>query len=155
MDVFLLRHGCAEPLASRDRDRKLNAQGKAELHSVLKACREDLALISKMFVSPYVRTQETADLAMEYFPNLSPENRHLAEFLTPGFNPSKVIEWLEQRESNDGIILVTHQPLVGTLLDELCGFETGQYRMGTAALARLNIPLVARGLADLVWIKQP
>lgn len=155
MDLFLLRHGCAEAAAARDRDRKLTAEGREELHRVLSASRARLATVAQVLVSPYLRAQQSCDILMTYLPHLSGEQRQTVDFLTPGSNPQMTIDWLVQQPADLQVLLVTHQPLVGTLLDELCGFETGRYRMGTAALAALHIDVVGRGLADLTWLKHP
>lgn len=155
MDLFLLRHGCAEPSATRDRDRKLTAEGREELQRVMAAATPQLGGINRVMASPYVRAQQSCDVAMTYLPHLADEHRHIADFLTPGSSPQRTIDWLVTQPADSAILLVTHQPLVGTLLDELCGFETGRYRMGTAALAYLQLPLVGRGQAELVWLKHP
>jgi len=155
MDLFLLRHGCAEPSASRDRDRRLTEEGRDELQRVLTASGDSLAIITKVMASPYVRAQQSCDIAMTFLTDTAAQDRHTADFLTPGSNPQRTLDWLAEQPPDSAVLLVTHQPLVGTLLDELCGFEAGRYRMGTAALAYLRLPLVGRGQADLVWLKQP
>lgn len=151
----MLRHGCAEPSASRDRDRNLTAEGREELQRVLAAASPQLSNVSRVMASPYVRAQQSCDVAMTFLTHLSDKDRHIADFLTPGSNPQRTIDWLQTQPIDAAILLVTHQPLVGTLLDDLCGFDTGRYRMGTGALAYLRLPLVGRGQADLVWLKQP
>lgn len=155
MELFLLRHGCAEPSASRDRDRRLTAEGREELHQVIKESTAALAHINRVLVSPYVRAQQSCDVIMEYLPHLSGSQRQTLDFLTPGSNPQRMLDWLSSQPDDLNVLCVTHQPLVGTLLDELCGFEAGRYRMGTAALAHLHLPLVGRGQAELVFLKQP
>lgn len=155
MDLFLLRHGCAEPSASRDRDRNLTAEGREELQHVLTAAAPQFSKITQVMASPYVRAQQSCDIAMGFLPHLMEQDRHIADFLTPGSNPQRTIDWLNAQPMDAAILLVTHQPLVGTLLDELGGFESGRYRMGTGALAYLQLPLVGRGQADLVWLKHP
>lgn len=142
MDLFLLRHGCAEPSAARDRDRNLTAEGREELQRVLTAAGSSLSSVTRVMASPYVRAQQSCDIAMGFLPQISPKERHIADFLTPGSNPQRTLEWLQTQPLNSTILLVTHQPLVGTLLDELCGFEAGRYRMGTGALGYLHLPLV-------------
>lgn len=155
MDIFMLRHGCAEPAATRDRDRRLTAEGREELHRVLASCRDQLTGVSRVLASPYVRAQQSCDLAMTYLPHLSEEQRQMADFLVPGSNPQRVFDWLGRQPQDLQVLFVTHQPLVGTLLDELCGFESGRYRMGTAALAAVRLPEVGRGMAELLWLKHP
>ncbi len=155
MDLFLLRHGCAEPSATRDRDRKLTAEGREELQRVLTAAGTHLSAINLVMASPYVRAQQSCDVAMTFLPHLEENDRHIADFLTPGSNPQRAIDWLVAQPVDSAILLVTHQPLVGTLLDELCGFEAGRYRMGTGALAYVQLPLIGRGQANLLWLKHP
>ncbi len=155
MDLFLLRHGCAEPSAARDRDRKLTVEGRQELQRVCAGAGESLRALTQVLVSPYVRAQQSFEEITSCVPELAATPRHIADFLTPGSNPQRVLDWLEQQPADVRVLLVTHQPLVGTLLDDLCGFETGRYRMGTAALAALRLPQVGRGLAELLWLKHP
>lgn len=155
MDIFMLRHGCAEPAANRDRDRRLTAEGREELHRVLSSCRDQLTGISRVLASPYVRAQQSCDIAMTYLPTLSAEHRQMVDFLVPGSNPQRALDWLSRQPQDLQVLFVTHQPLVGTLLDELCGFESGRYRMGTAALAALRLQDVGRGMAEFLWLKHP
>lgn len=153
MDVFLLRHGAAEPVANRDRDRSLTAEGREALHRILQANQRDLNQVQTVLTSPYARTLQTSELAATYLSSVDiPVEAHT--FLTPDGNPQDVLDWLSQCNKQT-VLLVTHQPLVGTLVDELCGFEPGQYRMGTGALAWVSMAIVARGLGELHWMKQP
>lgn len=154
MNLFLLRHGNAESSAATDRDRRLSAEGREELHSVLTRCRHELASVERVLVSPYVRAQQTYEIARQYLPQISAAQQETVGFLKPSGNPRAVIEWAHEA-ADKSVLLVTHQPLVGTLLDELCGFEPGLYRMGTAALAAIRADVVARGLGELLWLKQP
>ena len=56
---------------------------------------------------------------------------------------------------HQSIALVSHQPLVGTLIDDLGGFECGRYRMGTAALASLSCDPMAALCCTLDWLIHP
>lgn len=153
MNLFLLRHGNAESSAPRDRDRRLSAAGRDELRVVLSACQSELASVDAVLVSPYVRAQQTCEVALRYLPQTSGQPQ-TADFLKPDGSPQAVIDWA-YGASCESVLLVTHQPLVGTLLDELCGFEPGLYRMGTAGLAAVRADVVARGLGELLWLRQP
>lgn len=150
----MLRHGSAFPSAPRDRDRALNAAGREELGRVLEQCRDTLAGVEQIFVSPYLRTQQTLEVAAPYLSAAALQGAQTVDWLTPNGNPQKIIEILEELMV-ERVMLITHQPLVGTLLDDLCAFEPGQYRMGTAALAAVQVDPVARGLGNLLWLKQP
>lgn len=154
MDLFLLRHGNAESVAPRDSERQLSSVGRSELHAVLSDCQSALADVDCVLVSPYVRAQQTCDIARQYLPNVSDVQQQTVSFLTPNGSPQAVIDWAFH-SSCQSVLLVTHQPLVGTLLDELCGFEPGLHRMTTASLAMVKMDVVARGLGELRWLKQP
>lgn len=154
MDLFLLRHGNAESSAPRDSERQLSAEGKSELHSVLAQCREALASVEFVLVSPYVRAQQTYDIVRQYVAHISDQQQQTVDFLKPSGNPQAVIDWTNT-VAYRSVLLVTHQPLVGILVDEFCGFEPGFYRMGTASLAMIRAEVVARGLGELLWLKQP
>lgn len=154
MELFLLRHGNAESSAPKDSERPLSAAGREELRNVLSSCREDLKKVEYVLVSPYVRAQQTCEIAREYLPQISDGQQSTVDFLKPAGSPQAVFNWAAIANCKS-VLLVTHQPLVGTLLDELCGFEPGLYRMGTAALAAVNADVVARGLGEFLWLKQP
>lgn len=154
MQILMLRHGSAVPNAPRDRDRALNAAGREELNRVLSQCRETLAGVEQIFVSPYLRTQQTLEVAAAYLPARVCQSAQTVDWLTPNGNPQKVLQVLQDLMV-ESVLLITHQPLVGTLLNDLCAFEPGQYRMGTAALAAVEADPVARGLGNLSWLKHP
>lgn len=154
MRLFLLRHGHAEAAALKDQDRALSAEGEQDLRSILSARRTELKDVEVVLLSPYQRTQDTGNIARHYLSENASENFHPMDFLTPGGSPRSVIEWLHENNPR-AVLLITHQPLVGTLLDDLCGFEPGRYRMGTSALAAIEIDVVARGQGELLWLSQP
>ncbi len=156
MDLFILRHGEAVREASHDRERCLTGHGREELHGVLSSCRAELSGVRHLLVSPYMRAQQTAEIATEY---LDPAVvTRTSELLVPEANPTELLDYLQQiqqRGELQSVLLVSHQPLVGVLLDKLCGFDVGRYRMGTSALAFIQAHIVAAGLGDLRWLRQP
>ncbi len=152
MKVFLLRHGTAELVAPRDEERRLSAEGRRGLKSVFDACEADLSSVEAVLVSPYIRTQQTLNMALPYLPLVAAEQCETLSILTPGGNPNSVIERLYKSEAKS-VLLVTHQPLVGVLLDALCACEAGRYRMDTGALALIELDVAARGLGELQWLR--
>jgi phosphohistidine phosphatase len=156
MDVFVLRHGEAVREASHDRERCLTSRGREDLQSVLSSCRTELSSVRHLLVSPYVRAQQTAEIAIEY---LDPAViSKTSEFLIPEANPIHLLDYLQQAQQRDelqSVLLVSHQPLVGVLVDRLCGFDVGRYRMGTSALAFIQAEIAAASLGHLRWLRQP
>lgn len=153
MELFLLRHGSANPDAPRDSERTLNARGREEVHRNLSAHQALLQGVTHVLVSPYVRAQQTCEIALEYLPQMSQGHISTVEFLTPCGNPQDLLDYLYQN-AFASVLCVSHQPLLGTLVDDICGFEPGQYRVGTGALARITFAdVVAKGMGELQWLK--
>lgn len=154
MDLFLLRHGAAESFAERDRDRALTAEGREQLNRVLQGSQEDLRDVSLVSASPFLRTQQTCNIALQYLPQIERgPNVLTSDILVPSSNPSQVLHWLSEQTAH-AVLLITHQPLIGTLLNELCAFEPGRYRMGTGALAHVHLDVMSLGAGELRWLRQ-
>lgn len=152
MDLFLLRHGAAESFAQRDRDRALTAEGREQLKKVLTSSQSELSQVSLVGVSPFLRAQQTCEVVMDFLPKTPRPEVSTLDILTPSAGTTGALEWLDAHKSQT-VLFVTHQPLVGTMLNELCGFEPGRYRMGTGALARIHMDVVAFGLGQLEWLR--
>lgn len=154
MNLFLLRHGTAEPHSDKDRNRRLTEEGRADLRAILSASQSSLAEVEALYSSPYIRAQQTAEIALGHLDARKNIQTKMSDEITPSGNPHAVIQWLSTLP-HQSVMLVSHQPLIGILLDALGGFEAGRYRMGTSALAYLKCDVVAANLADLQWLKQP
>lgn len=148
MLVFVMRHGEAASISSKDIDRELTAHGREEVASMIQRCATSFAAVDEIWASPYTRTQQTAALVSEVI------NKKIisCNFLTPTKNPDKILKMLA--ESNKIILLVSHQPLVGTLVDKLADLEPGRYRMRTAAVACIESELFTMGDGELAWLYQ-
>lgn len=152
--ILLLRHGNAEPNVRPDAARPLTAYGQAEIHRLVAGRQAELAAVTELWVSPLVRARQTAELLT---PALSDavQWRMDMDLLKPSARVRLLLETLEL-VSTPCLLLVTHQPLVGTLLDELCGFEVGRYRLGTGSCASVSLPYgIGPGLGDLDWVEHP
>lgn len=158
MELFLLRHGSAVPDAARDCDRVLNAVGREEARLSAQTNAEALSRLTHVLVSPYARAQQTCDIVLKTLGvssnvALLPQT---VDFLTPCSNPQSLLDYLYQMPFRSSVLCVAHQPLLGTLLDEICAFEPGQYRMGTGALAYIHFDeVIAKGLGSLQWLQHP
>lgn len=132
MKLWVLRHGEAQPHAPRDADRALTEHGREEvLHSAEQLIGKPLTAI---LASPYVRAQQTAQLVREAL-GLALDIRTVP-WLTPESSPLKV---LEQLEADGDVLLVSHQPLVGSLIGLLQhGHLRSPQGMNTASLAELE-----------------
>ena len=149
MKVWILRHGEAQAHARTDAERNLTEHGRAEvLRSAAHLIGQPLGAI---IASPYVRAQHTAQLVRDVL-GFQPEIRTVP-WLTPDGDVQRVLEKLD---SDDDVLLVSHQPLVGSLISFLQhGHQRQPQPMYTASLAQLEGDFPLAGLMSLVDVKNP
>ncbi|WP_347904859.1 phosphohistidine phosphatase SixA [Pseudomonas purpurea] len=149
MKLWVLRHGEAESHARSDAERELTAHGREE---VLRSAAQLIGLpIQAILASPYVRAQQTAQLVREAL-GFEPEIRTVS-WLTPDSNPLAAVD---QIDTTDNLLLVSHQPLVGNLIGFLQhGHLRAPQPMNTASLAELEADLPLAGGMTLNSIKHP
>lgn len=145
-----MRHGEAEAHAASDAKRELTAEGRQDITQMVADYAEALQQVDVIWVSPYVRAQQTAALVSE---SLS-KPIVIKDFLPPNGNPSHVLDALEDARQQT-VLMVSHQPLIGILVDNLAGLEPGRYRMGTGSLACLSTDVYANNCCALEWLYQP
>ncbi len=149
MKLWILRHGEAEAHAPSDAERNLTEHGRGE---VLRSAAHLIGQpISAIIASPYARAQQTAQLVSEAL-GFEPQIRTVP-WLTPDSNPLHVLEKLD---TDADVLLVSHQPLVGSLISLL---QHGHLRqpqpMHTGSLAELEGDFPLAGLMSLVGVKNP
>ncbi|WP_331347090.1 phosphohistidine phosphatase SixA [Cellvibrio sp. UBA7661] len=153
MIIYFLRHGQAESQITTDEARALTAKGRSDTTAVLRTRVDGMKRVSQIWASPLIRAQQTAEIAQVFFPTVAIQTTAL---LIPEANPSLLLDWLAELpllESNDAVLLVTHQPLVGTLVNRLCGKADHFYPMGTSSLAAIEVDVIAAGLGNVRWIE--
>ncbi len=137
MMISLLRHGEASFNAINDESRELTDLGRQQvLSSVSQLRQESVIPINEIWSSPYVRAQQSAEIAasvLQLGVNIQP-------LLTPDYSPEKVIEWLYTLDKRgSSILLVSHMPLVGSLVSLLVeGNNYAQLPFYTGMIARLD-----------------
>ena len=126
MKVFIMRHGEAEVVASSDEARHLTEYGRKQSISQgqwLKTHLNSTALsVQKVIVSPYVRAQETFELVNSALGNTL-NDIEIWSGITPYGNATLVADYLSvlQEEGTESVLLVSHLPLVGSIVSELYG----------------------------------
>lgn len=155
MTIFILRHGQAEAQITTDEARRLTDKGRSDTVRVVQARVADMAPLAQIWASSLVRAQQTAEIAAGYFPQLKIQTTDL---LVPEANPQALLDWLHELSaqqlvnSSESILLVSHQPLVGSLVNMLCGKPDGYYPMGTSSLAAIRAQVIAADMGDLLWL---
>ena len=153
MQIFILRHGQAEIQQTTDEARQLTAKGRSDVALTIAHSIKDLKGIKQLWASPLVRAQQTAVIARgllaEADVNLS---IHTTDLLAPEANCNALFVALQHAEANS-ILLASHMPLVGNLLDILCGARSGYHSMNTSSLACVDCEVAAAGLGTLRWLR--
>lgn len=148
MNLFVLRHGQAQARAESDMQRQLTDKGRTQVARMVDRCLEDLDQVTLIWASPYVRAQQTAEIVAE---RLEDVQINTTELLLPEASEEALIAQLALFDG-DALLLVSHQPLVGQLVDRLCGAEPGRHAMGPGSLAAIELDPVAGGLGELLWL---
>lgn len=147
MQLLILRHGEAEPMQIDDAARQLTESGRAQVAGICESRVEALSSVRAIWASPFVRTRQTAEIVADKF-GLEVKTEPL---LIGDTSPHQVLDRLQQA-SDFPLLLVSHQPLVGSLVNGLCG--TGnRHPLGTASLACLSAEVWADGCAELEWLQ--
>jgi phosphohistidine phosphatase len=151
MKLWILRHGEAQNRARTDAERELTDNGRAEvLSSAATLMGQPLRWI---IASPYVRAQQTAELVRQAL-GFS-EAVVTVPWLTPDSDPRKVLDNLDLYAS-DNVLVVSHQPLVGSLIGLAVHGSLQQAEpMHTASLAELEADFALAGAMELIKVRHP
>jgi phosphohistidine phosphatase len=151
MKLWILRHGEAQNRARADAERELTDNGRAEvLSSAATLMGQPLRWI---IASPYVRAQQTAELVRQAL-GFS-EAVVTVPWLTPDSDPRKVLGNLDLYAS-DNVLVVSHQPLVGSLIGLAVHGSLQQAEpMHTASLAELEADFPLAGAMELIKVRHP
>jgi phosphohistidine phosphatase len=152
MQLFILRHAEAELPITTDFARNLTPAGKQQLAQVVGRHTQALAAISQVWVSPYVRAQQT----LQHIAHLLPASARIqtTDDITPE-SPVELMLPLLQQSQGEQVLIISHQPLVGEAVAKLCGLAPGHYRLGTSAFTHIDLPVVGFGQGQVRLCDQP
>ncbi len=157
-----MRHGQAAYLpdatavtVASDAKRPLTEQGRQDVARVIEARKASLSDLDIVLTSPYRRARETAEIVMQ---GLGFSGQLLVcNELTPASDLSSVAKLLDNLIDKSGInsmLLASHQPLVGEVLNRLTG-EVQLRSIEPAWLVALETEAVLPGYADFRWLQRP
>jgi len=146
IDVWLLRHGDAEPHGSRsDAERALTASGRLQSRAAGRALAAMDVSFAAIYASPKVRAWETATLACEALGGQPTEHRPLA-----GPVARSDVKVLLQAADGGAILLVGHDPYLSQLVHDVSG---ARIRMAKGGLAGLRLAAAPGELGALLRAK--
>ncbi len=153
MQVFVLRHGQAEPQLTTDDARNLTEQGRIDVAASVRNSLNDLMKIQEIWSSPLVRAQQTAEIVRSI---LAQSGVHLGikttDLITPESDPLRFFDELQIANSSS-ILLASHQPFVGDFIDLFCGSPLGAHPMNTSSIAFIECDVAAAACGDLRWLR--
>lgn len=153
MNLYLLRHGDAEPSAATDAARGLTTKGKKETGDVINWFREKTPKIKLILCSHYLRAHQTAEIVKEILQVESPIRS--TEALLPESSPKEILTLLEKMVEED-ILLVGHLPHLGLLVGKLVwGKDNTEVSIKKSGLISLTLPGITPGKATLNWSVSP
>lgn len=151
MQLLIMRHGQAEPYAASDADRHLTKVGIEQARSA-GDCIKQLGLsFDQVWVSPYVRAQQTADHCLEHSAiNVA---RQSVDAITPDSSPDKLLTIIQQSKA-DNLLIISHQPLVSIVTGLLVsGNIYAGPAMSPASMVLLECDLMMSGCAEQLWLR--
>lgn len=117
MELILWRHAEAEP-GEPDLGRKLTAKGEKQARRVADWLHSHLPQTAKIYVSPAVRAQQTAQALAE----ISHHKLRTIEEIAPDATAAAVLAAVDWPDSKAAIVVVGHQPTLGQVASLLlCG----------------------------------
>ncbi|MDU8924801.1 phosphohistidine phosphatase SixA [Pasteurellaceae bacterium LIM206] len=136
MKVFIMRHGEAEMLAASDKARHLTEYGRQQVYSQAEWLKSVLTQPEHIIVSPYTRAIETFEQIDVVFSRRLSDRVEVWDGITPYGNSEIVSDYLATLAEKDPklqILIVSHLPLVGKIVAELCGKNSVDFYPATIA----------------------
>ena len=156
MELYLLRHGIAEVAAigHRDADRALTPEGKRKLRDILKVALEADLRPTLILSSPYKRAKETAAIAVKmlgYTGDVLETNA-----LVPNAHPLELWEEVRMHKSEAKLLLVSHEPLLGTAAAILLNSSGLRVDFKKGAIMRIDLEAFSSQPAGVLkWYLTP
>ncbi|GGA90461.1 phosphohistidine phosphatase [Neiella marina] len=155
MLVYIMRHGEAESLAGRDRERQLTPVGASECAQVGRWLSTIQSNIDYALTSSYVRAEQSlAALKTSWKFGHAVEETH--DYLIPSASADAAASYLWElanAKAVNAVLVVSHMPLVSFLVEALdSGRHAPIFCTSGVACIELNTD---NQLGHLKWIKAP
>jgi phosphohistidine phosphatase len=153
MNLFLLRHGEAESVATAPEGRQLTEYGHQEVINVARQFAARNLSIDTCYVSPALRAQQTADTFLsQIFQAPAPVTM---DVLDASHRAADVMAALKHHDSGN-ILLVSHNPLLSELLSLLTdGNIDHLHILGTGNLACVSLDIIGLGMGPRSFLLEP
>lgn len=157
MDLYILRHGEAEPRSEKVREarRQLTARGRRDVKRVMRVPKALKIAPDAVLSSPYDRAVETATIAVKGLKSKAAVAQTKA--LLPGSKPDLI--WKEIRSSYKNaasVLLAGHEPHTSRLVAYLLATPELNLDFKKGALVRISVDVnMPAPSGQLKWILTP
>ena len=137
MSIIVMRHAEACWGKLSDKERSLTDVGKTQVNSTISQLIEGGYIADKVCTSPYLRARETGEVAARLF---ACKEVYVQQELSPNASGKSAIHSL----SKHGVtLLVSHMPLVSTIIRLMCGDKlpaevAGGFRLAQAVVVAFD-----------------
>ena len=140
MHLFIMRHGEAELMANSDKARHLNANGREQSRLQGMWLKSTALEFDKVLVSPYTRALETFDEINQVFDQQLSDKLDIWDAITPYGDSGVVGNYLSvlMEDGLQNVLLISHLPLVGDIVKELCGRNPASFYPATIVEIHLD-----------------
>ena len=123
MRIFIMRHAEAEMMAQSDKARQLTARGRQQSLSQGEWLKSIIPDFDKIISSTYTRAIATFEQINLVYNQKLAEKLEIWDGVTPYGNPEQVSDYLAilSDQNIQNVLLISHLPLVGEIIAELCG----------------------------------
>jgi phosphohistidine phosphatase len=161
VELLVIRHGVAEErdeFAATGKDdslRPLTKDGRWKMERGARALRHAIPSLNVIATSPFTRAAQTAKIVAAAYDDIGVER---LDALTPDGRPQAFLTWLRERDADDRVAAVGHEPHLGSLVYWLL---TGQAAEGRIAMKKGGACLLElddrprAGKATLIWSLTP
>jgi phosphohistidine phosphatase len=160
MELYLLRHGIAEPRGpltlTDDRSRALTKEGIKKMRRIGQGMRSLDLPIDLVLSSPFARARQTAEIVVEEC--LLKSKVELTDTLAPGGDPEVLIKEISTRSGSfRSVLIVGHEPFLSQSLSMLIAGDEGcAIVMKKGGLCKLTVNALKWGrCASLEWFLTP
>jgi len=157
MELYLIRHADAEPLAppiDTDEERPLTPAGLEQCRALADALLRAGVQFDRLYTSPLLRARQTADELLRRWTGPTPE-LIVADALGTASKPKTKKRFLL---TLDGQVtgLIGHQPDLSETVGWLIGGKKAEIRMAKAGVARVDcVEGPGKGAGVLKWLVGP
>ena len=157
MDLYILRHGKAEPYGQRypsDNIRPLSPKGKRRTKLSTKGMKATNVSVDLIVSSPLLRARQTAEIVHDGLGIAEPIE--FSDTLASG-NVRAILSTVDARSSLSGLMLVGHEPTLSELISTMAsGSYHTAFNLKPGGMCKLNVAAIRYGqCATIEWFVTP